>query len=88
MVVQQRMTPSTADPVQQKMFMFMPIVFTFMFLWAPSGLVIYWFVSNLLAILQQVITNRMIGPAPVHVMRPAAERQLKKVGAGKTNGVS
>ena len=88
MVVQQRMTPSTADPVQQKMFMFMPIVFTFMFLWAPSGLVIYWFVSNLLAILQQVITNRMIGPAPVHVMRPAAERQLKKVGAGKTSGVS
>jgi YidC/Oxa1 family membrane protein insertase len=88
MVVQQKMTPSTADPVQQKMFMFMPIVFTGMFLWAPSGLVIYWFFSNLLAILQQVVTNRMIGPPPVHVVRPAAERQLKKAGAGKTNGVS
>jgi len=87
MVVQQRMTPSTADPVQQKMFMFMPIVFTGMFLWAPSGLVIYWFFSNLLAILQQVVTNRIIGPQVVHVVRPAAERQLKKVGAGKTNGV-
>ncbi|MCX6545151.1 MAG: membrane protein insertase YidC [Acidobacteria bacterium] len=88
MVVQQKMTPSTADPVQQKMFMFMPIVFTFMFLWAPSGLVIYWFFSNLLAILQQVITNRIIGPPAVHMMRPAAERQLKKVGAGRTNGAS
>jgi YidC/Oxa1 family membrane protein insertase len=88
MVVQQKMTPSTADPVQQKMFMFMPIVFTGMFLWAPSGLVIYWFFSNLLAILQQVITNRMIGPMPVHVVRPAAERQIKKAGAGKTSGAS
>ena len=72
MVWQQKMTPSTADPAQQKMFMFMPIVFTFMFLWAPSGLVIYWFFSNLLAIRQQVITNRIIGPPAVHVVRPAA----------------
>jgi YidC/Oxa1 family membrane protein insertase len=88
MFVQQKMTPSTADPVQQKMFMFMPIVFGGMFLWAPSGLVIYWFFSNLLAILQQVVTNRIIGPQVVHVMRPAAERKLRKVGEGKTNGVS
>ena len=43
---QQRMMPSTADPVQQKMFMFMPLIFTFMFLWAPSGLVVYWLVEQ------------------------------------------
>ena len=78
-LVQQRMTPSTADPVQQKMFMFMPIVFTGMFLWAPSGLVIYWFFSNLLAIGQQVITNKIIGPVAVRVIRPPAERQTKKL---------
>jgi YidC/Oxa1 family membrane protein insertase len=42
--------------------MFMPIMFTVMFLWAPSGLVIYWFVSNLFAIGQQYLTNRLIGP--------------------------
>lgn len=72
MVWQQRLTPSTADPVQQKVFMFMPVMFTVMFLWAPSGLVIYWFVSNLFAISQQYLTNRMIGaPAPA---RPAASR--------------
>ena len=61
---QQWMTPSTADPAQQKVMMFMPIMFTFMFLWAPSGLVVYWFVSNLFAIGQQYLTNRMIGAAP------------------------
>jgi YidC/Oxa1 family membrane protein insertase len=77
MVIQQRMTPSTADPVQQKVFMFMPILFTFMFLWAPSGLVIYWFTSNLWAIGQQVLTNRLIGPPPV---RPAGTT-AKKAGA-------
>jgi YidC/Oxa1 family membrane protein insertase len=65
MLVQQRMTPQTsADPVQQKMFMFMPIIFTVMFLWAPSGLNIYWLFNNLLAIGQQYVTNRYMGPAP------------------------
>jgi YidC/Oxa1 family membrane protein insertase len=65
---QQRMMPSTADPVQQKMFLFMPLIFTFMFLWAQSGLVVYWLMSNLMAIGQQYVTNRMIGgPAPAVV---------------------
>ena len=69
MFIQQRMMPSTADPTQQKIFMLMPIIFTFMFLPAPSGLVIYWLVSNLLTIAQQYITNSMTGgpvvlPAP------------------------
>lgn len=60
---QQRMMPSTADPVQQKMFLFMPLIFTFSFLWAPSGLVLYWLSSNLLAIGQQYLTNRLTGDA-------------------------
>ncbi len=58
---QQRMMPSTADPVQQKMFLFMPIIFTFSFIWAPAGLVLYWLMSNLMAIGQQYVTNKMIG---------------------------
>lgn len=58
---QQKTMPSTADPVQQKMFLFMPLIFTFSFLWAPSGLVLYWFTSNLLAIGQQYMTNHLIG---------------------------
>jgi YidC/Oxa1 family membrane protein insertase len=83
MVIQQKMTPSTADPVQQRMMMMMPLVFTFMFLWAPSGLVLYWLVSNLWAIGQQHLTNRLIGPPVVRTVRPAAERRVKKLGGAK-----
>jgi YidC/Oxa1 family membrane protein insertase len=64
MFIQQRMMPSTADPMQQKMFMFLPLVFLISFLWMPSGLVIYWLMSNVLAIGQQYLTNRMIGRKP------------------------
>ena len=78
MVLQQRLTPSQADPMQQKIMMLMPIVFTFMFLWAPSGLVIYWLTSNVLGIGQQLLTNRWIGPPKVRTVRPPAERRIKK----------
>lgn len=53
MFLQQRLSPSVGDPVQQKIMMFLPIVFTFLFLSFPSGLVIYWTVNNLLTISQQ-----------------------------------
>jgi YidC/Oxa1 family membrane protein insertase len=58
MVVQQKMTPSGMDPKQAKMMMLMPIVFTFMFLTFPSGLVLYWLVSNSLGIIQQYFVNK------------------------------
>jgi YidC/Oxa1 family membrane protein insertase len=58
MFVQQKMTPTTADPMQAKIFMFMPVIFTFLFLNFPSGLVIYWLVNNLLTIAQQFYINR------------------------------
>lgn len=80
MVLQQRMTPTQADPTQQKIMMFMPIFFTFLFLWAPSGLVLYWLTSNVLAIGQQVITNRIIGPPRLRTVRPPAERRIKSGG--------
>jgi YidC/Oxa1 family membrane protein insertase len=53
MFVQQKMTPTMGDPRQARMMLVMPFIFTFMFLNLPSGLVLYWFVSNLLQILQQ-----------------------------------
>jgi YidC/Oxa1 family membrane protein insertase len=81
---QQKLTPMNVDPMQQKMFMFTPIMFTFFFLWAPSGVVLYWFVSNIWAIGQQLLTNRLIGPPPQHQVRPPAERKVKKVGSGKS----
>ncbi len=60
MVIQQKMTPSTGDPTQAKMMMFMPIIFTFLFLSFASGLVIYWLVNNVLAIIQQYFTNKYL----------------------------
>jgi YidC/Oxa1 family membrane protein insertase len=72
---QQKMMPTTGDPMQQKIMMFLPILFTYMFLTMPSGLVIYWLVSNLLTIAQQYLTNRIIGgtaPAPAVVAQRKA----------------
>ena len=53
MVIQQKMTPTAADPAQAKMFMLMPVMFTFLFLNFPSGLVLYWLVNNVLSIAHQ-----------------------------------
>jgi YidC/Oxa1 family membrane protein insertase len=58
MFIQQKMTPTSMDPKQAKLFMLMPVVFTFMFLNFPAGLVLYWLVNNLLTILQQYRINR------------------------------
>jgi len=58
MFIQQKMTPTTGDPRQEKMMPMMPIVFTFFFINFPSGLVLYWLVNNLLSIVQQSWINR------------------------------
>lgn len=58
MYLQQKMTPTTADPTQARIMQFLPIIFTFMFINFASGLVLYWFVNNLLSILQQQLINR------------------------------
>jgi len=53
MLLQQKMTPAAGDPMQQKMMMLMPVVFTFIFINFSSGLVLYWLVNNLLSMGQQ-----------------------------------
>jgi YidC/Oxa1 family membrane protein insertase len=59
MLLQQKLTPApNADPQQRQMMTLMSVVFTFMFYQFPSGLVLYWFVSNLLGIAQQIWVNR------------------------------
>ena len=87
-LVQTKMTPSTADPMQQKMMLFMPLIFMTMFIWAPSGLVLYWTVSNLWAIGQQVLTNKIIGPSPQRGVGAKPDRKVKNVGGGKTDQAS
>ncbi len=64
MFLQQKMTPMTGDPNQAKMMMFMPVIFTGMFIYypVPVGLVIYWFVNNALSIIQQYFVNKSVAP--------------------------
>ncbi len=58
MVLQQRMTPQMGDPAQQRMMMFMPVIFTVMFVNFPSGLVLYWLANNVMSIGQQYMNSR------------------------------
>jgi YidC/Oxa1 family membrane protein insertase len=66
MFLQQKMTPTTGDPAQARMMLFMPVVFTLMFLIYPiaSGLALYWAVSNALQIGQQWLMDRSNRPSP------------------------
>jgi YidC/Oxa1 family membrane protein insertase len=63
MLIQMKLNPTPPDPIQAKVMMGMPIIFTFMFLWFPSGLVLYWVVNNILSIAQQWQITRMIESA-------------------------
>ena len=58
MFMQQWMTPTAGDPAQQRVMMFMPLMFTFMFVNFPAGLALYWLVNNVLTIAQQYYINR------------------------------
>ncbi len=60
MYLQQRITPNTMqDPTQRKIFQFLPVIFTFFFLWFPAGLTLYWFVNNLFTAGQQFYINKV-----------------------------
>jgi YidC/Oxa1 family membrane protein insertase len=54
------MTPAMGDAMQQKIMLFMPIIFTFFFLNFPSGLVVYWLFNNILSIGQQYYINKKL----------------------------
>jgi YidC/Oxa1 family membrane protein insertase len=73
MFIQQKMTPVMGDPRQAKMMLFMPVVFTFMFLNLPAGLVLYWTLSNVLQIAQQKYLERF-GKKPEKAPARAAKK--------------
>ena len=91
-VWQQRLAPAAGmDPIQQKMTMLMPVFFTFLFLWYPSGVALYWLINNVFAIGQQYATNYLIGPPKVRAAvsgGTATERRMKRVGGGKTDAAA
>lgn len=60
MFLQQKLNPAPVDPMQKKIFQWLPVVFTVFFAFFPAGLVLYWFVNNLLSIAQQAIITRRV----------------------------
>ena len=60
MFLQFKLNPTPPDPVQAKVFAFMPIVMTAMFAWFPAGLVLYWLTNTVLSIAQQWKINRLV----------------------------
>ena len=59
MYIQQKLNPAPVDPIQQKVLQIMPFAFTIMFAFFPSGLVLYWVVSNIISVGQQLIFNKV-----------------------------
>ena len=57
------MSPQQGDPTQQRVMMFMPLLFTFMFIGFPAGLTLYWLTNNVLTIAQQYFVLRSAPPA-------------------------
>src|SRR2546428_12012160 len=80
---QQRITPATgADPAQQKMMMFMPVIFTVMFLWLPAGAAVYYGVEEPWVRGPQYFTHHLIGPPKRGGGRPPPRRRGENRGGG------
>jgi YidC/Oxa1 family membrane protein insertase len=78
MYFQQKLNPPQMDPMQQKIFAFLPIVFTVMFLFFPAGLVLYWVVNNLLSIAQQWFITHQIEAGKSTSVIALGKKLLKK----------
>lgn len=63
MFIQQKLNPPPTDPLQRKIMTYLPLVFGFMFMFFPAGLVLYWSVSNAFSIIQQRVINKRYGVA-------------------------
>ena len=89
MVIQQKITPTTMDPTQAKIMLFLPVFMTFLFVNFPAGLVLYWLTNNVLTITQQVVTDRLFAkkwqvaaaqgdPAAVDDVKDVKEQKSKR----------
>ncbi|MCI0500378.1 MAG: membrane protein insertase YidC [Epsilonproteobacteria bacterium] len=81
MYIQQRITPmQVQDEMQQKIFQWLPVVFTVFFLWFPAGLTLYWFINNLVTVSQQYYVNKLFikEKALRHEEHLAAKHHIKE----------
>ncbi len=81
MFIQQRLNPQPADPMQAKIFLFMPIVFTFLLSTFPAGLVIYWTWNNTLSVLQQAVIMKRAGVPFGNKGRDVLPKHLRRGGS-------
>jgi len=79
--VQTKLNPAPADPIQARMFLFMPLIFTFMLATFPAGLVIYWTWNNLLSILQQIVMMKRTG-TPIQIFEDFKSSRAKPAAGG------
>ncbi len=78
MVLQQRLNPAPLDPIQQKVLMALPVVFTVFFLFFPAGLVLYWVTNNTLSIAQQWVITRRIEAGDDNGRRGKGKEKVKE----------
>jgi len=79
MFFQQKLTPNNfTDPLQEKVFKYLPVIFTFFFVTFPSGLVLYWFINNLFSIAQQFIVNAQFKNAKDAEIAIAKHKNVEK----------
>jgi YidC/Oxa1 family membrane protein insertase len=74
MIIQTKLNPAPTDPMQAKLMMIMPVVFSVFFFFFPAGLVLYWVINNVLSILQQWMINRSIHAAALAKKGNAARK--------------
>lgn len=91
MVIQQKITPTTMDPTQAKIMLFLPVFMTFLFVNFPAGLVLYWLTNNVLTITQQVVTDRLFAkkwqaPAVEGVGETGDESKEQKANGKRRSG--
>jgi len=73
----QKMSPTQVqDPMQQKIMKFMPVIFTFFFLWFPAGLVLYWLVSNIVTLIQQTYIYKQFEKQGLSEKKPSSEKKV------------
>lgn len=78
MILQQQMTPTAGvNPAQARMMRLMPVMFTVLFLYVPSGLVLYWLVNNVLGIAQQAYVNNRFAVAPASPSGPKSKKSQR-----------
>jgi YidC/Oxa1 family membrane protein insertase len=82
------MSTSAMDPTQRKIMVLMPLVFVFLFISFPAGVIVYWITTNLWTIVQQVIVRRIVGPPPVPATaKPSGDDGGSSGGDGGTTAV-